>query len=118
MRQELIGGLSAHPKVLPCAYFYDAEGSTLYERITQLEEYYLTRTEAALLHAIAGEIADRAGPREIAELGAGSASKTRILLSEYARRSWPILFRPLDVSAAMHDLAVTGLTESFPGAEI
>ena len=70
-------GLGAREKWLPPKYFYDGAGSALFERITRLPEYYLTRAEQALLDAHAPAILDDARPREIVELGAGSPAKLR-----------------------------------------
>lgn len=113
MRLDVEAGLSSRPRTLPCVYLYDEAGCALYERITDLPSYYLTRTEAAMLSQLAPEILDRVGEREIAELGAGSATKTRILLSEADRRGWNLVYRPLDASSAMLDLAAD-LTQAFP----
>src|SRR5438477_241775 len=84
---EIIGdvfeGLTKTPKSLPPRLFYDAAGSALFEEITRLPEYYLTRTEAALLQQYAGEIAERVGPNvNVIELGAGTAAKTGTILKE------------------------------------
>ena len=70
-------GLSASPKRLPAWLFYDEAGSALFEQITELPEYYLTRTERSIFEAFAGEILQAAGqPLTLVELGAGTASKT------------------------------------------
>ena len=72
LRADVTAGLTASPKSLPPKYFYDAVGSALFERITRLPEYYLTRAEHALLDAHARGILREARPEEIIELGAGS----------------------------------------------
>src|ERR1700733_4922077 len=78
---DILAGLSAKPKRLPPKYFYDAAGSALFERITQLPEYYPTRSELALLHEHAPAIAARFVPGSaLIEFGSGSSSKARILL--------------------------------------
>ena len=77
---ELREGLSRAQKELPPKYFYDERGSGLFEEITQLPEYYLTRTERALLLRWMPEWIGRLRPRSLVELGAGSAEKTRIVL--------------------------------------
>ncbi len=74
-------GLGARPKRLPPKYFYDPAGSALFERITTLPEYYLTRAEAALLDAHAPALLAEARPEEIVELGAGSPAKLRRLVA-------------------------------------
>src|SRR6266566_3208714 len=73
-------GLSANPKTLPCRFFYDERGSQLFEQICDLPEYYLTRTEQAILEAKAGEIIELSGGNgrfTLVEFGSGSARKTR-----------------------------------------
>lgn len=84
MRSEVRAGLLATPKQIPSKYFYDARGSALFERITEQHEYYPTRAERALLERVSDDIALRAAPRDIVELGSGSAKKT-ILLIDAAR---------------------------------
>jgi L-histidine N-alpha-methyltransferase len=94
-------GLASCPKRLPPWLFYDEEGSRLFDRITELPEYYLTRTERAILTADAGQIIARAAAGEkvrITELGAGSADKTRLLLAAAVRRQGPVIYEPVDVS--------------------
>src|SRR4051812_7098048 len=79
--EDVYRGLTASPKSLPPKLFYDAEGSRLFEDITRLPEYYVTRTELAILDERAREFAQRCPPgASIIELGAGSAEKTRTLL--------------------------------------
>src|SRR5207248_3412955 len=76
-------GLSVTPKTLPCRFFYDERGSQLFEQICDLPEYYLTRTEQAILEANAGEIIELADGNEgftLVEFGSGSARKTRLLI--------------------------------------
>jgi L-histidine Nalpha-methyltransferase len=94
-------GLRLRPKRLPPWLFYDEAGSQLFDQITELPEYYLTRTERRILgdHGDA-MIAQAAGDRRlrIAELGAGSADKTRLLLSAAVRRQGAVVYEPLDVS--------------------
>lgn len=96
-------GLSAQPKRLPSWLFYDEAGSRLFERITELPEYYPTRTERAILAAHAGTmIAQAAGGARlrIAELGAGSASKTCLLLAAAIEQQGSVHYEPIDVSAS------------------
>ncbi|MBX3234235.1 MAG: L-histidine N(alpha)-methyltransferase [Labilithrix sp.] len=78
---DALAGLRARPKRLSPKYFYDLEGSRLFDAICDLPEYYVTRTETAILEQRAAEIADRLGPCRIVEPGAGSGTKTRILLA-------------------------------------
>src|SRR5687767_526922 len=79
--EDMIDGLSATPKQLPCKYFYDERGSRLFDEICELEEYYLTRTEDAIIKAHVQEMADQIGPGVmLVEYGSGSSTKTRALL--------------------------------------
>ena len=82
---DLREGLSRAQKELPPKYFYDARGSALFEAITRLPEYYLTRAERALLERWMPEWIGEMRPGALVELGAGSAEKTRILLRREAR---------------------------------
>ncbi len=94
-------GLTSYPKWLPSWLFYDEAGSRLFERITDLPEYYLTRTERGILKAHATEmITIAAGPERlrIAEMGAGTAQKTMVLLEAAVRRQGEVLYEPVDVS--------------------
>ncbi len=96
-------GLTSHPKWLPSWLFYDDEGSVLFDRITALPEYYLTRTERAIFAEYADEIVAQAGQGSLlrmTELGAGSAEKTRLLLAAALRRQEHIVYEPVDVSAS------------------
>jgi dimethylhistidine N-methyltransferase len=96
-------GLLSRPKWLPSWLFYDAAGSRLFDQITELPEYYVTRTERSILTDRAGEIVERAAGREtlrIVELGAGSCDKTRLLLRTAVDRQDTVVYEPLDVSAS------------------
>ena len=86
------------PRELSPKYFYDERGSRLFEEITQLPEYYLTRAEREILIARAREIVELTGARTLVELGAGSAAKTRILLAAMHERSERVTYVPIDVS--------------------
>jgi L-histidine N-alpha-methyltransferase len=98
-------GLGAREKWLPPKYFYDAAGSALFERITRLPEYYLTRAEHALLDLHAAAILDASRPREIVELGAGSPAKVRRLLAVLNGAGPLARYVPVDVDASMLDAA-------------
>jgi len=94
-------GLLRRRKSLPPWLFYDARGSALFEEITALPEYYLTRTERAILLDDAQAIVSTAGPPlEVVELGAGSAAKTEVLLEALLQHQPRVTYLPLDVSAA------------------
>jgi dimethylhistidine N-methyltransferase len=94
-------GLTAAQKWLPAWLFYDEAGSELFEQITALPEYYLTRTERALFEQYADEIfLELIAPLTIVELGAGTAAKTGILLQALTRFQLGVLYQPIDVSAS------------------
>jgi L-histidine N-alpha-methyltransferase len=108
-------GLSASPKWLPAKLFYDETGSALFERITELPEYYLTRTERAIFESHAAEILQAAGSSlTLVELGAGTAVKTGILIEELLRRQPRALYYPIDVSPSAVQEAETQLGRQFP----
>jgi dimethylhistidine N-methyltransferase len=87
-------------KELPSRFFYDAAGSRLFERITRLPEYYLTRCETEILERYAGEILAVAGEEfQIVEFGAGSAEKTRLLLRGAVERQGEVQYVPIDISS-------------------
>jgi L-histidine N-alpha-methyltransferase len=112
---EVFEGLSATPKRLPSKLFYDHIGSALFEQITELPEYYLTRTERSILESYAGEILQQAGTSlTLVELGAGTASKTCILIEELLARQNRALFYPIDVSPSALQEAVAQLGRQFP----
>ncbi len=108
-------GLSASPKRLPSWLFYDEAGSALFEQITELPEYYLTRTERGIFESHAREMLTAAGPTlTLVELGAGTASKTSVLIEELLERQSRALFYPIDVSPSALQAAVTQLGQQFP----
>ncbi len=98
---EVMNGLMARRKTLPCKLFYDDRGSALFEEITRLPEYYLTRIELEILRDRGKEIALAAGsPVSIVELGAGTATKTGTLVRAFARRQMRVKYFPVDISPA------------------
>ncbi|HLJ29537.1 MAG TPA: L-histidine N(alpha)-methyltransferase [Candidatus Angelobacter sp.] len=110
LAEDVLDGLTARPKRLPPKLFYDARGSRLFEQITELPEYYLTRTERAIFQEYASEIVGQAGSNlTLIELGAGSASKTRILVEALSRRQLRVSFYPVDVSISALKEAVSTL---------
>ena len=116
---EVYEGLTAAPKRLPAKLFYDEVGSQLFEQITELPEYYLTRTERAILERYAGEILEQAGPSlTLVELGAGTAAKTCLLIEELLRRQSRSLFYPIDVSPSALEQAVRLLGREFPSLRV
>lgn len=118
MRKEVRAGLSHRPKHLPPKYFYDERGSWLFERITGLDEYYLTRAERRLLDRFSGEIVELTQPEELLELGAGAALKTRLLLEAGHAAGSLRRYVPVDVSTDMAEHATERLTREYPWLEI
>jgi L-histidine N-alpha-methyltransferase len=119
LAEEVLEGLSVTPRRLPPKLFYDACGSRLFEQITELREYYLTRTERAIFRMFAGEIVEQAGSNlTLIELGAGSASKTRILVQALARKQLRVGFYPVDVSASALKIAVASLNGNIRNLRI
>ncbi|HWG40892.1 MAG TPA: L-histidine N(alpha)-methyltransferase [Candidatus Acidoferrales bacterium] len=113
--EEVMHGLSARPRRLPPKLFYDAAGSQLFDQITETLEYYPTRTERALLREFAGEMVKQAGNNlTLVELGAGSASKTQVLIQALLRRQLRADFYPVDVSSSALQGALASLNGHFP----
>jgi dimethylhistidine N-methyltransferase len=116
---EAIAGLSSVPKTVPPWLFYDEAGSALFEKITELPEYYLTRAERSIFAERADEIISSAGhPVTIAELGSGTASKTGLLLAAAARRQPKVLYQPIDVSSSALEQAASTLADAIPGVVV
>jgi dimethylhistidine N-methyltransferase len=112
---DVLGGLSQPRKSLPPKLFYDARGSALFEQICELPEYYLTRTERAILESNIDVIAAAAGNvHTVVELGAGSASKTALLLQALARRDGLVTYVPIDVSGSALRAAARQLRVQVP----
>lgn len=104
-------------KELPPTYFYDAHGSQLFDEITRLPEYYPTRAEHALLQERATEIIGLTGARSLAELGAGTATKSRILLRALTATG-PAQYLPLDVDGETLSRTATALRVEFPTLDV
>ncbi|MEQ8822348.1 MAG: L-histidine N(alpha)-methyltransferase [Sumerlaeia bacterium] len=114
---EALDGLSQPRKTLPCKYFYDARGSALFDAITELPEYYPTRTEAAILRASGGEMARAIGPAaHLIEFGSGSSTKTRILLDALIETGHaPAAYTPTDISGEHLAKSAGRLRRDYPG---
>jgi dimethylhistidine N-methyltransferase len=114
-------GLTCRPKRLPPWLFYDAAGSQLFDAITRLPQYYLTRTERAIFaqhgQAIIAQAAGAAHLR-IAELGAGSAEKTRLLLRAAVERQRAVVYEPVDVSPSALNGACKRIEREIPGVVV
>ena len=108
----IVAGLSQPQKRILSKYFYDERGSKLFEQITQLPEYYPTRTETALLRAHAAEFAELIGPHaSLVEFGSGSSTKVRILLDALEA---PSAYVPIDISRDHLIESAKGLAEAYP----
>jgi L-histidine Nalpha-methyltransferase len=113
---DVRAGLSAPRKWLHSKYLYDALGSALFEAITNLPEYYLTRAESEILRSRAPEIVEAVGsPMEIIELGSGSAIKTRYLIGAALARQQQLRYRPVDISPSALAASAQALQGVFPG---
>ncbi len=114
--RDLRRGFAARPRSISPKWFYDDEGSRLFDRICDLPEYYPTRTEMGILRAHAGDMARLVGPRaEIVEFGAGSCDKVRVLLDALDA---PQRFRPIDISAGHLAQAAAALRRDYPGLDV
>ncbi len=119
---EALRGLTVpagQQKTLPPWLFYDAAGSELFEKITELPEYYLTRAERSIFAERADEIIASAGsPVTIAELGSGGASKTGLLLAAAVKRQPELLYQPIDVSHSAVEQAAASISAAIPGVTV
>lgn len=114
--KDVVLGLNRLQKEIPCKYFYDKRGSRLFEEICALDEYYLTRTELAILQDHARAMALAVGEDcELIEFGSGSGLKTRLLL-EHLRS--PRAYIPIDISREPLEQSARVLTRRFPGLRI
>ena len=114
--QALLEGFAARPRRIPSRFLYDDEGSRLFERITELPEYYPTRTEMGLLAQHAGDIAKLAGPKvEVVELGAGASRKVRLLLDALQA---PSGYLAIDVAKTALTEACTALARDYPALAV
>ncbi|MEJ2388810.1 MAG: L-histidine N(alpha)-methyltransferase [Chromatiaceae bacterium] len=115
MRAEVIDGLSEDQKRIPPKFFYDHRGSRLFDAITELPEYYPTRTETGILRSDGAEMAELVGRGALlVELGSGSSLKIRCLLQALE----PAVYVPVDISRDHLMESATELAESFPGLEV
>ena len=118
MRDEVRAGLTAPQKTLPSKYFYDAYGSELFEQITELPEYYQTRTELAILQSLADDLAERYRWSEVVEIGSGSSKKTLTILDALEERGYLTRFVPIDVSESMLRESAESLIERYPKLQV
>ncbi|MDY0329551.1 MAG: L-histidine N(alpha)-methyltransferase [Thiomonas sp.] len=108
---QVLEGLSAHPKHIPCTWFYDRRGSELFEQITELNEYYLTRSETALLRGLRAELSRLPAGAAVIEFGSGSSRKTPLLLDAL---NAPASYTAIDISGDFLRQSVRALQLRFP----
>jgi dimethylhistidine N-methyltransferase len=114
--KDVIAGLSRPQKETPCKYLYDEQGSALFDEICELDEYYLTRAELAILRASGSQIADAIGPGcELIEFGCGVAQKTQLLLEHLQA---PRAYLPIDVADGPLERSALDLAGRFPGLQV
>jgi len=114
-KADVIAGLSASPRSLPCKYLYDERGSELFEGICETKDYYVTRADLALHQAHLEEIAERIGPNaHIIEFGSGAGIKIRIILEA----THPRAYTPIEISGEALTQSVAALSEQFPELDI
>ena len=115
-RKNVLAGLSAQPRTLSCKFFYDARGAELFQKICNLPEYYITRTELGILRLHADEIGAALGPKiELVGLGTGAGTKTRILLEELQE---PVVYMPIDISCEQLERSCARFRENFPQLQV
>ncbi|WP_349262273.1 L-histidine N(alpha)-methyltransferase [Actinocrinis sp.] len=118
LRKDVLDGLASAPRSLPPKWFYDAYGSELFEEITRLPEYYLTRAEQEILTQRAARIAAATRADTLVELGAGSSRKTRLLLDALTEAGTLTRYAPLDVSASALSEAGAALCRDYPALRV
>lgn len=115
-RHDVLNGLGLPRKRIPCKYLYDEQGSTLFDQICELDEYYPTRAELAILEHHLDEMAEAIGPEsEVVELGSGSGMKTRLLLERLVE---PRAYYPVEISVEPLLRSAAELSEQFPDLTI
>jgi L-histidine N-alpha-methyltransferase len=118
LADDALDGLTAPLKQLPPKHFYDARGAALFDAISELPEYYPTRTERAILERDADEIIASSGAGELVELGSGSATKTRLLLDAMARAGLLTRYVPVDVAERSLRESAERLVTEYPGLTV
>ena len=114
-REEVLAGLCASPRKLPCKFFYDQHGAQLFQQICNLSEYYVTRTEIEILRLHGAEMAAALGPQvELIGLGTGAGTKTKILLEELDR---PAVYVPIDISTEQLEKSSGRFRKMFPNLQ-
>jgi len=118
VKEEIRAGLLSTPRRLPTKYFYDEQGSELFERICELPEYYQTRTEHELLKTVADDVVARTAADELVELGSGAATKTRVVLNAMARARRLRFYVPFDFSESIVRRVAQELVEEYEGLQV
>jgi L-histidine Nalpha-methyltransferase len=118
LRADARAGLASDPKSLPPKWFYDAQGSALFEKITELREYYPSRAEREILGARAASITALTRARTLVELGSGSSEKTRLLLDALRAAGTLRCYVPVDVSEPALLSAGAALSAEYPGLDV
>jgi len=118
LEDDVRRGLTGRPKSLPPKYFYDRAGSLLFERITELPEYYPTRTESALLAEILPGLLGEFLPDDIVEIGSGNSEKTRRILDAVSRGGRSVRYVPLDVDRLTLEATAELLLRDYPGLSV
>ena len=118
LAEDVRRGLGRRRKSIPPKHFYDEEGSRLFDRICELPEYYLTRSEEQLLERSAQEILDVARPTDLIELGSGAARKTRLLFDAAESLGLAPRYHPFDVCEPMLRASTEALLELYPWLEV
>ena len=118
LAQDVRAGLSSTPPTLPPKWFYDEKGSLLFDEITQLEEYYPSRTEEQILRDHAPDIASLCPATTLIELGAGTSRKTRLLIEALTGPDRPLQFVPLDVSTEILVASATRIRADYPTVSV
>jgi len=117
--EDVRAGLTSTPKWLSCRHLYDARGSELFDEICRQPEYYPTRSEAAILREIAGELAASFEvPPQLVELGSGSSEKTRALIEAMIERHGELTYEPIDISPSALEGSAKELLERYPELEV
>ena len=118
LRRDAAAGLTASPRWLAPTWLYDERGCALFEAITEVPEYYPTRTERGILAARAGAVARLSGADTLVELGSGTSEKTRLLLDALAARGQLRRFVPFDVAEPTLRAAADAVAAAYPGLEV
>lgn len=116
--EDVRRGLSDSPKHLPSRYFYDERGCELFDAITRLPEYYLTRAEESLLRRHADDIVQATQPASLVEIGAGSCRKSSLVIDAARRLGYGHDFVPFDISEEVVRAAAGDLVSRFPGLHV